>query len=75
MSLRDYLDLVVNNNTDIGIQRLTLETPMNAIQRAAAIYDPTITASYSATRAIQSYRKAVPTGEGGLKDVSSKGGK
>lgn len=51
LSLRDYLDLVVNNNTDIGIQRLTLETPMNAIQRAAAIYDPTITASYSATRA------------------------
>ena len=33
------------------------------------------TDSYSATRAIQSYRKAVPTGEGGLKDVSSKGGK
>ena len=51
LSLRDYLDLVVNNNTDIGIQRLTLETPMNAIQRASAIFDPTITANYSATRA------------------------
>ena len=31
--------------------------------------------AYAATRAIQSYRKATPTGEGGLKDVSSKGGK
>ncbi len=31
--------------------------------------------SYAATRAIQSYRKATPTGEGGLKEVSSKGGK
>ncbi len=51
LSLRDYLDLVVNNNTDIGIQRLTLETPMNAIQRASAIFDPTLTASYGATRA------------------------
>jgi outer membrane protein TolC len=50
LSLRDYLDLVVNNNTDIGIQRLTLETPMNAIQRASAIFDPTLTANYSATR-------------------------
>lgn len=51
LSLRDYLDLVVNNNTDIGIQRLTLETPMNAIQRASAIFDPSLTASYGATRA------------------------
>lgn len=50
LSLRDYIDLVVNNNTDIGIQRLTLETPMNAIQRAAAIFDPSLTASYGATR-------------------------
>jgi len=50
LSLRDYLDLVVNNNTDIGIQRLTLETPMNAIQRASAIFDPTLTANYGATR-------------------------
>ncbi|MBA3973913.1 MAG: hypothetical protein C0504_06805 [Candidatus Solibacter sp.] len=50
LSLRDYLDLVVNNNTDIGIQRLTLETPMNAIQRASAIFDPALTASYGATR-------------------------
>lgn len=33
------------------------------------------TDSYAATRAIQSYRKATPTGEGGLKEVSSKGGK
>jgi pilus assembly protein CpaD len=29
----------------------------------------------TAARAIQSYRKTVPTGEGGLKEVSTKGGK
>lgn len=29
----------------------------------------------TATRAIQSYRNAKPTGEGGLKDISTKGGK
>ena len=34
LSLKDYLALVMANNTDIQIQMLTLETPKNAIQRA-----------------------------------------
>jgi outer membrane protein len=50
LSLHDYLDLVIANNTDIGIQRLTLETPKNAIQRAFGVFDPTVTSSYSANR-------------------------
>lgn len=51
LSLRNYLDLVVANNTDIGIQRMTLEYPKNAIQRALSIFDPILRSSFSATRA------------------------
>ena len=50
LSLRDYLDLVLANNTDIEIQRLQLEYPKNAIQRALSIFDPSISSSFSATR-------------------------
>ena len=50
LSLKNYLDLVIENNTDISVQRLTLETPKNAIQRAFSIFDPTLTANFSATR-------------------------
>ncbi|QOY85271.1 TolC family protein [Paludibaculum fermentans] len=51
LSLKNYLDLVVANNTDIAVQRLTLETPKNAIQRAFGVFDPIINSSFSATRA------------------------
>lgn len=51
LSLKNYLDLVVANNTDIAVQRLTLESPKNAIQRAFGIFDPIINSSFSATRA------------------------
>ncbi len=51
LSLKNYLDLVVANNTDIAVQRLTLETPKNAIQRAFGVFDPLLTSSFSATRA------------------------
>lgn len=50
LSLKAYLDLVIANNTDIGIQKLTLEIPKNAIQRAYGIFDPLVTSSFSATR-------------------------
>jgi outer membrane protein TolC len=48
LSLKSYLDLVMANSTDIGIQRLMLESPKNAIQRAFGVFDPTITTSFSA---------------------------
>lgn len=51
LSLRNYLDLVVANNTDVAVQRLTLEIPKNAIQRAFGVFDPLLTSSFSATRA------------------------
>lgn len=51
LSLRAYLDLVVANNTELAIQKLTLEIPKNAIQRAFGVFDPTLTSNFSATRA------------------------
>ena len=51
LSLRGYLDLVIANNTDLSIQRLNLELPKNAIQRAFGIFDPLINTSFGATRA------------------------
>lgn len=50
LSLKSYLDLVIANNTDIAIQRLSIEVPKNAIQRAFAIFDPTLNSSFNATR-------------------------
>ena len=41
LSLKNYLALVMSNNTDIQIQMLSsLEMPKNAIQRAFGTWDP-----------------------------------
>ncbi len=45
LSLRSYLDLVMANNTDISIQRLSVETYKNAITTAFGKYDPSLTVS------------------------------
>jgi len=50
LSLRSYLELVLANNTDIAIQRLSLETPRNAILRAFGTFDPVFTSSFNASR-------------------------
>ena len=50
LSLKDFLALVMSNNTDIQIQMLSLEMPKNAIQRAFGAWDPRATASFSTTR-------------------------
>src|SRR3982751_1881284 len=34
LSLRSYLDLVMSNNTDVQIQKVSLEIPKNAIMRS-----------------------------------------
>jgi len=49
LSLRSYLELVMANNTDIAIQRLTVDVAQNAITRAFAAFDPLATASFSDT--------------------------
>ena len=51
LSLKNYLALVMSNNTDIQIQMLSLETPKNAIQRAFGVWDPRAVASFTTTRA------------------------
>jgi len=50
LSLDDYLQLVMQNNTDIQIQKLSLESPKNAIASALARFDPTATMSFRSNR-------------------------
>jgi outer membrane protein len=50
LSLKDYLTLVMANNTGIQLQLLTLEIPKDAIQRAFAAWDPLASASFSSQR-------------------------
>src|SRR5262249_52121489 len=51
LSLRSYIELTMANNTDVAIQRLTLFTAQNAVQRAFAPFDPAFQASFSSNRA------------------------
>src|SRR5438477_4744140 len=53
LSLKDYLALVMANNTDIQIQMLTVETPKNAILRAFGAWDPLARATFTDTKATQ----------------------
>lgn len=50
LTLPSYLDLVLANNTGIALQKVLLETPKNAIQRAMAFLDPTVNTNFRATR-------------------------
>src|SRR5947207_14826410 len=50
LSLKNYLELVMANNTDIQIQKLSVETPKNAIERAFGVWDPRATAQFTSTR-------------------------
>jgi len=50
LSLRSYLELVMANNTDVSIQRLTVETAQNALVRALAPFDPLATARFTSER-------------------------
>ena len=51
LSLKNYLDLVMGNNTDIEIQRVVVETQKNAITRAFAPFDPSFFGSFTNQRA------------------------
>ena len=53
LSLRQYLQLVLENSTDIEIQRVSLETYQNSIQRAFSTFDPGLTLTFSNQRNIQ----------------------
>src|ERR1700719_2620022 len=45
LSLRNYLELMVANNPDVIVQKLTVEFNRDAITRAFAPFDPIATAS------------------------------
>ncbi|HVX67215.1 MAG TPA: TolC family protein [Bryobacteraceae bacterium] len=51
LSLRSYLELVMANNTDIAIERVSLETYRNNVLRQYGIFDPFFSSSFSAVRA------------------------
>jgi outer membrane protein len=50
LSLKGFLELTLNNSTDIQIQRLVLEIPKNAITRSYSIFDPQFLGRFNATR-------------------------
>jgi outer membrane protein len=50
LSLKAYLDLVMANNPNISLQRLSVVTSQDAITRAFGQFDPTATASFQAIR-------------------------
>jgi outer membrane protein TolC len=50
LSIRNYLDLVMANNPDVGVQKVTVEFSRSAIARAFGIFDPLGIASFGATR-------------------------
>jgi outer membrane protein len=52
LSLHSYLELVMANNTDIAIQRLTVDVAENAVTRAFAPFDPLATANFMSMRQI-----------------------
>lgn len=50
LSLRSYIELVMANNTDVALQKLTVYTAKNAIERAFAPFDPAFIGSFNTTR-------------------------
>ena len=51
LSLKNYLQLVMANNTDVQIQLLSVEIPKTAIQAAMGVWDPKAIASFTTTAA------------------------
>jgi outer membrane protein TolC len=50
LSLKNYLALVMSNNTDIQLQLLSVEIPRNNILAAYGVWDPKAGAGFSTTR-------------------------
>ena len=50
LSLKNFIELVMANNTDIQVAFLSLEIPKNNITSAFGRWDPIVTASFSAQR-------------------------
>jgi outer membrane protein TolC len=50
LSLRSFLELVLANNTEVQLQRLSIEPARNDITRAFGPFDPVVTGSFQRTR-------------------------
>src|SRR5579871_3253988 len=50
LSLKNYLQLVMSNNPDISIQKLTVEFSRDAITRSLSVFDPQALARFSTAR-------------------------
>jgi outer membrane protein len=59
LSVKSFLNLVMANNPNVSIQRLTVAISQDAITRAFGIFDPLATASFSATRTLSGTTSAV----------------
>lgn len=59
LSVKSYLTLVMANNPNVSIQRLSVEISEDAITRGQSIFDPLATASFSATRVLTGTTSAV----------------
>jgi outer membrane protein len=71
LSLKDYLSLVMSNNTDIAIQRLTVSTADDAVLRSFSIFDPKGSASWSTSRSKSPVSSLVDIGQVGSSGVST----
>jgi len=71
LSLRDYLSLVMSNNTDIAIQRLTISTAENAVLRSFSIFDPRAAASWNSSRSKSPISNLVDIGQVGSTSVTT----
>ncbi len=50
LSLKNYLDLVAANNTDIAIQKVNFEFARDQVTRSLSLFDPFASATFSSTR-------------------------
>jgi outer membrane protein len=59
LSVKSFLTLVMANNPNVSIQKLTVAISDDAITRAFGMFDPLATASFSATRTLSGTTSAV----------------
>ena len=72
LSLRDYLSLVMANNTTIQVQFLSIERARNAITSAYGRWDPTGSASFTPSWATSDARPNTPVTDSGYNPTHSR---
>src|ERR1700679_3886940 len=59
LSVKSFLTLVMANNPNVSIQKLTVAVSDDAITRALGMFDPLATASFATTRSLTGSTSAV----------------